>query len=147
MRTKPTGKFGHITQSRYAPGRGGVCFPLKPKYDRLALTLAGQETIWDETIAVSHDEFGVPTITQHVQLEDITVDEKTDNVLKIESQANKIKIIKKINKNEVDDIHLLLDELAIDHEEADGGGRTDDDSSDEGEHTEEVSNYKGEVRT
>ena len=45
------------------------------------------------------------------------------------------------------DIHLLLDELA--HEEADDDdddGRIDDDSSDEGEHTREVSNHKGEVR-
>jgi len=110
----------HFTE-QVCLGKRGVCFPLKTKYDRLAMTIDGVDAQSDQTAHIEVDEFGVTSITKATQTFDVEVDEPTDEVRAVNERLAKVaeqtitdQVISEIGDDS--DIPALLDNSSSEDE-------------------------------
>jgi hypothetical protein len=114
--------YPHLTE-QIRLGKRGVCYPLKDVYDRANLTLEGRGSI-EEYHHVTHDIFGVPSVTCRVQGGDLEVPERSEEVLKIDRQLASARLREVISENP--EAIIMLEE-GSDGEEHLGGSDEDPD--------------------
>ena len=113
----------HLTE-QIRLGKRGVCFPLKPVYDRANLTLEGRAATLGEYHLVEHDAYGVPTVSNKVQAADVSEPERSEEVLKVDRELGSKRLQEVIEENP--DAIIMLEEDS-DGEDALGGSDEDPD--------------------